>query len=182
MTDTTTLPPFVPMPGLPIATPAEPVSARDVEFVRVYTAGAKEYSDEQLCDLLSWWVCPDGSYDLWAAAASILDLRLIGMVTDQIYAPSSAITSGDLKVTYGAAGASTALMRTLATRFWSRACLDNRLIGQQPLHNAWKTLSPVPPGEVRLYSPFPYNPNLSSSQVVNYNRPGDPEPVLRLLQ
>jgi len=111
-------------------------------MVRMLTGGAEAWTDAQLTTLIERWTCgdPPATYDLYAAAAVVLEQTLVQQQLGPA-AGASRVQAGDLQVQYGAAG-STGSMRYLIDQYWRRACPENRATGQQ---SGWAVIEVAPP-------------------------------------
>jgi hypothetical protein len=106
-------------------------SADDLAFVRQQTNGAAEFTDEQLSTLMGQWTSTAEdetvTLDLWAAAAMVMEYRLLASMEDPRTGSSQA-RSGDSQVQYRETGGSTWLLRSYIRRYWRNADPANRAL------------------------------------------------------
>jgi hypothetical protein len=115
-------------------------TADDLALIRQRTNGATNWTDESLAQLASeWTITADDdtvTLDLWAAAAMVLEYRLLQALENPVTGTAQART-GDALVGYRTAGASTYLLRSFIRRYWRAAHPANRARAHP---SGWRTL------------------------------------------
>jgi len=140
------------------------ITTDDLDFVRQQTNGAVGWDDDQLTLLAQAWLLHDENGalltipDLWAAAALVLEHRLLKLI-DSPSIGSSDFRTGDATYKFLGPDHSHQLLRAYIKRYWQRADQLNRAL-MYP--TGWRTVGVALSERLRMVGSL-----LFDSQVIN---------------